>query len=148
LLGDDIIGKDCIDRSKVAKKVFQQMDLLDKLEALLHPAVREEIEKQYERVCALKSAPIFIAEIPLLYETGGESNFHYTIAVLAPQDVCMQRFEETTGYDNKEFIRRMERQMPSEEKARRADFVLYNNGSLVDLKNAVKTIYENLVNQA
>ena len=69
LLGADIVVDKQIDRSKIAKKVFKQPALLQSLENLLHPAVRDEIEKQYQQIANQPSPPLFVVEIPLLFET-------------------------------------------------------------------------------
>jgi len=144
LLGSDIVNADHIDRSAVASHVFQNPDLLAKLEALLHPAVKREIDRHYQEACHQAKASLFVAEIPLLFETGAQEDFDYTIAVIADPEACKERFKQTTGYGQEEFSQRMKRQMSPDEKAALADFTLTNNGSLNDLEKTVKTYYANL----
>ena len=83
LIGAEILIDGQIDRSVIAKKVFNQPHLLQSLENLLHPAVQEEIETESAYVESNQLASVFIAEIPLLFETGGERFFDFTIAVVA-----------------------------------------------------------------
>lgn len=144
LIGPDIIVHGQIDRSKVAKKVFNQPELLKALESLLHPAVYEEIKKQYHKVSQDQLFPLFIAEVPLLFESAGESFFDYTIAVIADEKRCSQRFQNALGYDEKEYDRRAARQMQQLEKKQRADFTIENNGSLTDLKMSVNDLFKKL----
>lgn len=144
LIGKDIVINHQIDRSQIAKKVFKHPELLKALESLLHPAVRQETEKLYNQVKEARQAPLFVAEIPLLYETGGDSFFDYIIVVRADENLCRQRFKQSTGYDEAEYERRMKRQMDTTEKAKRADFVIANNGSMEDMRKAVKEIYQKL----
>jgi dephospho-CoA kinase len=147
LIGSDIVINNQIDRSQIAKKVFNQPQLLKALEELIHPAVREEMENQYQRVKELQLASVFVAEIPLLYETGGERFFDYTVVVMADEGECQKRFEKSTGYGKDEYKKRMERQMSVTEKARRADYVIVNDGTLEEIKNNVLNIYQ-LVNRS
>ena len=55
--------------------------------------------------------------------------------------VASSGFEEATGYDKDEFNNRMARQLPMQEKARQADYVIQNNGSLIDLQQTIKELY-------
>src|ERR1700733_7337913 len=69
LMGPDIVVKGQIDRSRIAKKVFNNRTLLNSLEKILHPAVNNEIENLYQTALAKHKDKIFVAEIPLLYES-------------------------------------------------------------------------------
>lgn len=144
LLGQDIVVKGKIDRSIVAKKVFNDKALLRTLEEFMHPAVLDEIKKQYQHIKNQGNSPLFIAEIPLLFETGSEKFFDAAIAVLADSKTAMQRFMSATGYDENEYLKRMANQMPADEKAKRADYVIDNSGNKEELQKAVKNIYNKL----
>lgn len=143
ILIKESLGEDKIDRSKIARKAFQQPTLLYSLEQLLHPAVQEDIEKQYQLVCNNPSFSLFVAEIPLLFEVGAEKFYDATIAVLADQKHCVQRFQKN-GHSQKEYKQRMTRQLDPKEKAKRADYLIYNDGSLDEMKNSVAIIYAKL----
>lgn len=145
LLGSDIVVDGHIDRSRIAKKVFDNQTLLISLEKILHPAVKNEIERAYQNTLAKDQNQLFVAEIPLLFESDlGE--FDAVIAVIAEDSICKQRFEHSTGYKQDEFDKRMARQLSPEEKAQKADFVIRNDGSFEDLRQTVKTFYKKLRN--
>jgi dephospho-CoA kinase len=144
LIGSDIVQHGRIDRAKIAQKVFNNRDLLHSLEQILHPAVKLEVEKHYQMALEKGMNGLFVAEIPLLFESDS-GQFDATIAVISDPDLCRMRFKKTTGYDDNEFDRRMARQLPPEEKARKATFVIRNNGSLEDLRQAVIAIYKKLI---
>lgn len=144
LIGSDILINNKIDRSQVAKKVFNQPKLLKSLETLLHPVVREEIEKHYETCKQKQQHPLFIAEIPLLFESGNTSGYDFTVAVIADENLCEQRFINSTTYDKDEYRKRAKRQLPQLEKAMKADFVIHNDGSLEELKQSVIELYKKL----
>lgn len=141
LLGSEIVVEGQIDRKKVAEKVFTSRGLLDKLEKIIHPAVYEAIENEYLFASKKGAYALFVAEIPLLFETGGERFFDKTFAVVADEDKCKKR-SKSDDYDL-----RMERQLSQEEKAKRADIVITNNGSIEDLKKQAEEIFRNLTNQ-
>lgn len=144
LIGSDVVVNQQIDRSQIAKKVFSQSQLLYLLEQLLHPRVKEEIEKRYIEVCQKHSTPLFVVEIPLLFEIGAENFFDDTIAVFAEQKICQQRFMQKTGYSQEEYTQRAKRQLSPEEKARRANYVIINNGSLPELQMAVAKLFNSI----
>lgn len=144
LLGIDILSDNRIDRAKVAKKVFNQPSLLNSLEGILHPAVQKEIKKQYELKNKEAKTALFIAEIPLLFETESKKDFDFTIAVLSDTKVCEDRFHLSTGYEKEEFHKRKQRQLDNLTKSNLADYVIFNNGSLNDLRDEVTKLYKEL----
>ena len=147
LIGQDVVVDHQINRKIIANKVFNHPELLNSLEALLHPEVRKQIENKYKEIKYKQSVPLFVAEIPLLFENNDPYDFDFTVAVVADEITCQSRFISYTGYSKEEFEKRSNRQLTMEEKAQKADFVIFNNGSFNDLKDAVEQIYEKLVNK-
>lgn len=147
LIGPEIVINHQIDRSQIAKKVFDHPQLLQSLEDLLHPIVREEVERLYQHVCRAHLAPLFIAEIPLLFETGSDRFFDYTIAVIADSYICQRRFQAATGNSKEEYEKRMARQWSVFKKAHCADYLVFNNGKLMDMQQAVKDLFCRLTNK-
>lgn len=147
LLGTEVLVNDKPDAARIAQIVFQDRDRLIALEKLLHPIVFREIESEYQKQQALSQPPsLFVAEIPLLFESeekGGD--FDAVIVVIADPENCLKRFTNATGYGRIEFKNRTSRQLPLGEKAMRADYVILNNGSLIDLQQDVKSLYQELV---
>lgn len=140
LLGPDIIKNEQFDRNEMAKIAFQNEQSLHGLESLIHPEVWKEIDSEYIKAKAQR-APLFVAEVPLLFETGGEKFFDETIAVLANEELCLQRSQ----LDPDDFAKRMKRQLTMEEKKAKADFFIVNEGNLASLKEQVKHIFNQLV---
>lgn len=146
LLGKDILVDQNIDRSKVAKLVFQSPGLLKALENIIHPVMYAEIEKLYRQQTESRNKPpLFVAEIPLLFETNAEKNYETTVAVIANKEICLKRFKASTKYGEEEFIRRSSRQLSPLEKAERADYVIMNNSSLADLEQTTKELYQEVL---
>lgn len=121
-----------VDRGEIGRIVFADRAELAWLEAELHPRVRAATDEWL----AEQTADVAVAEIPLLYETGGEARFDRVVVVTAPSDVR----EARRGV----VAEREERLVPEEEKVRRADFVYVNDGSLEELDAFVENVLEEL----
>lgn len=145
LIGTEIVIDDQIDRAQIAKKVFNQPKLLKSLEQITHPAVSNELKQRYQEAQKNRNTPLFVAEIPLLFEAGFEPFFDSVIAVVADQEICKKRFRQATGYGPQEYAKRSGQQLSAMEKARRADFIIYNNGSQEEVQQAVEEIYHCLL---
>jgi len=116
-----------LDRDCLAQIVLSDPEKLSALEAIVHPAVREAREAF---VREHGQAPALIFEIPLLFETGGESDFDKVIVVSAPAEVQRTRVLARPGMHEAKLDSILERQTPDEEKRRRADFVIDTAGDL------------------
>jgi dephospho-CoA kinase len=130
--GDDAVG----DRKRIGEIVFAEPGELAWLEQLLHPRTRAAVDAWLQSV----DTPLAVAEIPLLFETGGESRFDAVVAITASPE---QR-EQRRGL----FPEREARLLPDEEKAARADYAYVNDGSLDDLDSFVADVVERLVSSS
>lgn len=139
LLGPEIVVDSCLDRKKIAEKVFQDEKKLKALEKILHPVVLEEMREKAK----ISTSPFFVVEIPLLYEIEEESFFDIAILVTADSKICKQRLRQKHMKED-EYEKRMAFQLSLNEKKAKADFVIENNGSLQDLKNQVNQLYQTL----
>lgn len=126
--GDPAVG----DRARIGDIVFENRGELEWLEQLLHPRVRLAQQVWLEGV----GDPIAVVEIPLLYETGGESRFDAVVVITAPPEVRAAR--------RGAFTERESRLIPDDEKLRRADFGYVNDGTLEDLDVFVAGVVEKL----
>lgn len=133
--GPQILQDGKIDRRILAERVFDSPKELEKLEKLLHPAVLAQIDALYELAKEKGIYTFFVVEIPLLYEIHAEDAYDVTIAVLSDEKLAKERFQKPGDYE-----KRMKRQLPVREKAKRADYILHNNGSLDDLRREVETL--------
>ena len=126
-----------LDRDCLAQIVLSDPKKLSALEAIVHPAVREAREAF---VREHGQAPALIFEIPLLFETGGESDFDKVIVVSAPAEVQRTRVLARPGMHEAKLDSILERQTPDEEKRRRADFVIDTAGDLSTTEAQVSDI--------
>lgn len=137
LLGSDVLVNNQLNREAIAEKVFSQPKMLQSLESILHPLVFLEIELKYQSIKNDPRYNLFVVEVPLLYETNNEILFDSVVVVLAKEEECKKRFTKKEKQESAKFTQRMLRQMPSQEKAKKANFILLNNGNLANLKNEV-----------
>jgi dephospho-CoA kinase len=140
LLGIECVEEERFNRQKIAQALFRNPRLLRQYEALIHPKVFEEIEKAYLSALKMK-APLFVAEVPLLFETGAEVLFDLSIVVTAPKEIRKAR--KMLSY----FEEREARQLTLSEKEAKAAIVLYNLGSKEELFAQVTTLFNQLTEQ-
>jgi len=140
LLGSQVVVEDHFDRAKIAQDVFSHRAHLEELEQILHPPLRQAIE-QHVQIAKQQGAPLFVAEIPLYFESKAPFSFEIVVVVQAPEDACRKRW---TGHD---FTARQSRLFLNEEKLQRADVVLTNASTLQDLKKHVQTLYQSLTQE-
>ena len=116
-----------LDRDQLAELVLGDPEQLAALERIVHPAVRDVraafVEKHHD-------AAALIFEIPLLFETDGESDFDKVIVVSAPREIQRARVLQRPGMTAEKLNSLLARQLPDEEKRRRADFVVDTSADL------------------
>ena len=111
-----------VDRAALGKQVVGDPPALRRLEAIVHPLVRNA-EKRFLRDAEFAGAKVVVLDIPLLFETGGESRVDATVVVSAPAEMQRARVLER-GVSLEQLEALLTRQMPDAEKRRRADFVV------------------------
>jgi dephospho-CoA kinase len=123
-----------VDRGRLGSKVFGNSEALALLESLLHPRVRQ----QWTRELAEKH-PVLIVEIPLLFEKDLQGNFSTTICVSSSPEVQLERLK-ARGMSESQIQYRKQRQLSLEEKMRRADIIIHNDGSRDHLREQVERV--------
>jgi dephospho-CoA kinase len=112
-----------VDRAKLSTRVAGDPAALKKLEAIVHPLVRAA-EQEFLAAAETSGAPVAVLDIPLLYETGGDSRCDAVVVVSAPAEVQRARVFERPGMTDEKYAALLARQMPDADKRRRADFVV------------------------
>ena len=123
-----------VSRAKVGEIVFADRAELDWLERVLHPRTVEAQRRWREG----QTAPLVVVEIPLLYETGADERFDAVLVITAPPETRAARSSV------EDLTQRERRLIPDEEKARRADFVYVNDGTLEELDEFVRGVVRQL----
>jgi dephospho-CoA kinase len=126
-----------LDRKLLASIVFGNAAARKRLNSIVHPPVVREIEEKAAALTSPAKYPYLIVEAALIYETGLESRLDYTIVVDAPEEVRISRIMLRDGCTRNDVLSRIQAQMPMEQKLKRADIVLLNDGNVSDLKAKV-----------
>lgn len=112
-----------VDRQALGKVVFDNTEALRRLEAIVHPLVREAEQRFLKRAMRHRK-PLVVLDIPLLFETNGQSRCDHVAVVSAPAHVQRYRVLQRPGMTPERLTAVLAQQMPDREKRRRADFVI------------------------
>ena len=115
-----------LNRTALRTMVFQAPEKRRELEQILHPPIRQHWSREAEQ--HRQSNEYFFADIPLLYETGGEKLCDRVVVVACSEEVQMQRLMVRTGHDRNSATAIIAAQISLAEKMKRADHVVWNNG--------------------
>jgi dephospho-CoA kinase len=135
--GDDVRGEQGVDRRTLGRKVFGDPEALQDLENILHPLVRRETQRRI----SVSEAGLFVAEVPLLFEGGSSADYDYTVAVVVPEE-RRRAWAAERGVDEAALMAIETRQLGQEEKARRADVVVQNDGDVDKLRRQAEELRE------
>jgi dephospho-CoA kinase len=112
-----------VNRDKLAQRVLGDTAAIKKLEAIVHPLVRNA-EERFLTEAERKGATVAVLDIPLLFETGGDKRCDAVVVVSAPPDVQRARAFERPGMTEQKFAALLAKQMPDADKRAMADFVV------------------------
>lgn len=130
-------GPNGVDRTLLGEAVLGDPEALERLEALVHPAVGEA---RAAFLVEHEDAPLVVFDVPLLFETGGETRVDKVAVVSAPAAIQRARVLARPGMTEARFGAIVARQMPDAEKRRRADFVVPTGGKIDETRAAVAAL--------
>jgi dephospho-CoA kinase len=125
-----------VDRGLLSKEVMNNPEAMARLEAIIHPLVRQ---KEQAFLSAIK-APLVVLDIPLLLETGADQRCHAVLVVTASQHIQKDRVLARQGMTEEKFKALMARQTPDAEKRRKAHFLITTDHGLEDTRRQVKDV--------
>ena len=132
-----------ISRPLLSKYVVGNPEALQRLESIVHPLVREE-KRKFITGTATATAGIVVLDIPLLYETGAESECDAVAVVSAPLDIQRARVLARPLMTPEKLENILQRQLPDEEKRKRADFIIDTGVSLEETRQHVDALVKAL----
>jgi dephospho-CoA kinase len=127
-----------VDRATLGQRVVGDAQALQRLEQIVHPLVREA-GTRFLAEAEAKGVPVVVLDIPLLFETGGDSRVDAAVVVSAPEDMQRTRVLER-GVTLERLEALLGRQMPDAEKRRRADFVVDSGHGIEHARAQVRQI--------
>jgi dephospho-CoA kinase len=135
--GSDVFSRDGdLNREKLRAIIFADATKKRALERILHPRIRSQWRAEAKK--HRNSPDFFFADIPLLYETGGETLCDRVVVVACSCKVQLARLAERMSLKNTEAEQMIRSQMPLEEKMARADHVVWNDGSRAALREQAR----------
>jgi dephospho-CoA kinase len=123
LFGRLAYNNDLLDRKYIASRVFNDKEALHRLNALVHPVVREHFRKWR----ALQSGPYTIQEAAVIFESGARANYDKIILVTAAEEERIARVMKRDGIEEEEVKARLRNQWSDSEKAKSADYIIVNS---------------------
>jgi dephospho-CoA kinase len=135
--GKDILNKDrTINRNKLAKLVFNNKELLESLNKIMHPEVIRIIREKIKAV----SAGIIVLDAPLLIEKGLEKIVNKLIVVTITREKQIERIRQKTDLSRQDILKRINAQISQNVKSRFANFIIDNSGTIEETKKQVMAI--------
>lgn len=135
LFGEEVYRGGDLDRNYLAGLVFGDAENLAALNALVHPAVREDFKSWAEEQ---KEYPYVVEEAAVLFESGAHRELDSTVLVTAPAEVRISRVMERDGIDRESVLKRMRHQWREEEQLKLADHVIINDGQQMLLPQVIE----------
>ncbi|RED26719.1 dephospho-CoA kinase [Flavobacterium cutihirudinis] len=137
VFGEKLFENNILNRAKLAEIVFNDSDKLAKLNAIVHPAVKQDFEfwlKQHNK------SPYVIYEAAILFESGRYNDCDYIITVTAPEEVRIERVLKRDNTTREQVLSRMQMQWKDEDRISRSNFVINNVNLKIAKEEVVKIL--------
>ncbi len=136
-----------VERAELAARIFGDSEARSRLNALMHPAIRQRMRAMIAAAQADPTSGLLLYEVPLLYEGGLETWFQGVIVVAADRQTQRERLR-ARGLSEESTQQRLDSQLDPEEKVRRADFVVRTDTAFEQTKTAVAEVYRQILESA
>jgi len=147
--GEEILNPDMtINRDKLGEIVFQNPEQLDRLNHITHPRIMESLKDNFQRIKTSSPDAIVVLEVPLLYETFMDRMCDEVWVVWVDRETQIKRLIGRNNYSEEETIRRIDSQIPLDEKARRADLVIDNRGTVEETISSAAKYFNDILSKA
>ncbi|WP_238934831.1 dephospho-CoA kinase [Aurantibacter crassamenti] len=138
LFGKDAYKKKKLNRAFIAEQVFADKEMLKKLNAIVHPAVRNHFKSWVNE----QDAPYVIQEAAIIFEQNNQDFYDKIVLVTAPKEIRIERVLQRDTHQNRAKIeQRMANQLPDSEKIRLSDYII-ENIVLESTENRVKELHQ------
>lgn len=127
--GSDIVEENQLNRARLAAIVFNNPDQLKALNAIVHPAVKEDYRNW---LAEHTGAPLLVYESAILFESGSYKDFDYVITITAPLEVRVSRVLQRDETERDQVMKRIHAQWTDDQRVSKSDFVIEN----IDINSA------------
>jgi len=143
--GQEILQEDgSIQRKKLADKVFVDPKQRKLLNQILHPRIKEEMDRRTKEIGEKDPQAIVVIDAPLMIELGDHREMDKLIVVTSTQTQQIERLKDRDKTNTEEALRIVFSQMPLEEKLKFADYVIRNEGPMEETRKRAKEVYQEL----
>jgi dephospho-CoA kinase len=132
-----------IDRARLGKIVFNDPDALKRLNDIIHPAIDKKVEEKIQ-ANRRRGVKVIVFEAAVMLESDRSFLVDELWVVTAPIPAVLKRIKERSGYSDEEAGKRIDSQLTDEERNKKADVVISNDGTLEDFKAKVKAEWDKL----
>jgi len=133
-----------VDRSKLGPIVFDNPELLQSLNKIIHPPIINAINEEIKVILSFPEYKAILVDVVLLIECNMMNIMDYVVLVHAEDGIQMQRLMQR-GLSKEDAQKRINSQMSFQEKRKFADFIIYNSGLLSDTEKQVEKIFRHLI---
>lgn len=133
-----------LDRAALGAKVFGDPELLGKLNAIVHPAVREESQRRFDAALAADADAVVVYDVPLLVEARVDDPWDLIVVAHAPAEERLRRLTELRGMEEKAAQERIDAQVSDERRLAIADVVIDTAGTLERTHEQTDALWERL----
>ena len=144
--GQDIVGPENeIDRKKLGSIVFSDPSEMEKLNMLMHPIIHNLVEEKIKNL-ADQGINVVVLEAAILIEANWQDLTDEIWLAKANREVVIERVQLRNNFSREEIIKRIESQMSNNDREKHADIVIDNDGTIKQLEETVKTLWQSRVN--
>lgn len=143
LLGESAYLEGQLNRPYIARKVFKDKQLLQQINAIVHPKVASHFKRWLSR----QKAPYIIKEAAIIFENNLEDQYDKIITIVTPLEERIERIMKRDGSTRDKILAIVANQLPDEEKIEKSDFVVYNH-NLTEVEQQVERIHQMLLSMA
>lgn len=126
-----------LSKDKLGKLIFSDPKLKKKLEDIVHPLIKEELKTAFD---TYSNEDIIFVSVPLLYEVGWENMFDKVVFIKSDDNIRLNRLIKRNGYSEEYAKIRLASQLPQEEKAKKSDYTIKNNGTKEEFKLEIEKV--------
>lgn len=142
--GKEYIVDGRVDRKRLGSLVFDNKDKRLKLEAIVHPKIREQILKEAKTQEQFNKP--YLIDIPLFYERDGAYDIDRVIVVYTPKEIQLKRLIDREGLSQEEAEARVAAQLPIDSKREKATYIIDNSKNLIHLQQECERVKEEILN--
>ena len=146
VFGQDIVGPENeIDRKKLGGIVFSDPSEMEKLNKLMHPIIHNLVQEKI-KLLSNQGVKVVVLEAAILIEANWQDLTDEIWLAKSNQEVVIERVQLRNNFTREEIIKRIQSQMSNDEREKHSDIVIDNNGTIEQLEEKVKTLWQSRVN--